>query len=77
MCFLDLVILIIIHNQDALLIQSISLFSEHTCFDGHLSSDHETDVDCGGEFCEPCNISQVSSMMYVLCNIEAYDHLSV
>ncbi|XP_064394939.1 leucine-rich repeat-containing protein 24-like [Halichondria panicea] len=31
---------------------------EHTCFDGHLSSDHETDVDCGGEFCEPCNISQ-------------------
>ena len=32
---------------------------ESTCFDGVLSS-HETDNDCGGEFCSPCNISEVS-----------------
>ncbi len=46
-----------------IIICTIPLFSEHTCFDGRLSSDHETDVDCGGEFCEACNISQVCSMI--------------
>ena len=34
---------------------------ESTCFDSVLSS-HETDNDCGGEFCSPCNISEVSDV---------------
>lgn len=36
---------------------TVLTIAESTCFDGLLSS-HETDVDCGGEFCSPCNISQ-------------------
>ncbi|XP_065917647.1 peroxidasin homolog [Dysidea avara] len=32
--------------------------TEATCFD-NIQSPHETDVDCGGEFCSPCNITQM------------------
>lgn len=39
-------------------INKMDLISEATCFDDTVSP-HETDVDCGGEFCSPCNISQV------------------
>ena len=33
---------------------------ESTCFNDVYDSVHETDVDCGGIYCEPCNITQVS-----------------
>ena len=36
----------------------ISSMAEWTCFDEVLSS-HETDLDCGGKFCDPCNTTKV------------------
>ena len=39
-------------------------FSEWTCFNG-IQSPHETDVDCGGEFCDPCNITQVMRIVWL------------
>lgn len=38
------------------------IISEWTCFNG-IQSSHETDVDCGGEFCDPCNITQVTKIL--------------
>ncbi len=40
--------------------------TEHTCFDVRFSLDHETDVDCGGELCEPCNVTQVHQSQKLL-----------
>ena len=29
--------------------------------DGELTESHETDVDCGGQYCMPCSTEMVSS----------------
>lgn len=44
------------------LINAVHLPTESTCFDGAVSS-HETDLDCGGNFCSPCNLTQVSGTL--------------
>ena len=40
-------------------------FKEVTCFNGGKNSD-ETDIDCGGEFCKPCNQTQVSTLIIII-----------
>lgn len=36
-----------------------SSYTEYTCFDNQYTSEHETDLDCGGEFCVSCDIAEV------------------
>ena len=49
---------------------------EATCFDGVISS-HETDIDCGGEFCSPCNISEVRiTHRHTTTNVERFAWLN-
>lgn len=47
------------------LILSCVAILEATCFDNTVTRFHETDRDCGGEFCVPCNITQVM----VICTL--------
>ena len=36
------------------------MIAEATCVDGELTESHETDVDCGGQYCSPCSLRMVT-----------------
>jgi hypothetical protein len=39
---------------------AIVIVEESTCFDDLFTNEHESDIDCGGPHCKPCNETQVS-----------------
>jgi hypothetical protein len=44
------------NNEGSIESMSIGLtVTEATCVDGELTESHETDVDCGGQYCTPCS----------------------
>ena len=55
---------IYLQRQPKIIFINIHTFAEATCFDRRLSS-HETDVDCGGEFCTSCNITQACATVEI------------
>ena len=54
----------------------LHLIIEATCFDGVLSS-HETDVDCGGIYCDQCQQAQVYNFLTSLLIPIAYDFVEM
>ena len=52
---------LIVQGMMQLMIIILHLIIEATCFDGVLSS-HETDVDCGGIYCDQCQQAQVYNL---------------
>ena len=38
------------------------IITEATCVDEEFTASHETDVDCGGQYCLPCSHGKVTTL---------------